>query len=148
MDITQVGDSCCDRKLGQQYSHLYSWLVEGVSRLLLARHIEKPDYLKRLLRFYDGLRKLSEANTPLWIFSLNHDLIIELVAARLSIPIRSGLPPLNLYARVRLFRYLCTRDRGCSVHLVFPAPFFLGRTNLQNSGKCCRENADVRHRRA
>ncbi len=79
-----------DRKLGQQYHRLYSWLVEGVSRLLLARHVEKPDYLKSLLRFYDGLRALAEANTPLWIFSLNHDLIIELVAARLSIPIRSG----------------------------------------------------------
>src|SRR5580698_9513446 len=28
-----------DRKLAQQYHRLYSWLVEGVSRLLLARHI-------------------------------------------------------------------------------------------------------------
>jgi hypothetical protein len=79
-----------DRKLAEQYHRLYSWLVEGVSRLLLARHIEKPDYLKSLLRFYDGLRALAEANVPLWVFSLNHDLIIELVAARLSIPIRSG----------------------------------------------------------
>ena len=79
-----------DRKLAQQYHRLYSWLVEGVSRLLLARHVEKPAYLKSLLRFYDGLRALAEANAPLWIFSLNHDLIIELIAARLSIPIRSG----------------------------------------------------------
>jgi len=34
------------------------------------------------------------------------------------------LPPLNLYARVRFFVHVCTRDRGCSVHPAFPAPSF------------------------
>ena len=33
---------------------------------------------------------LAEANTPLWIFSLNHDLIIEAIAARLAIPLHCG----------------------------------------------------------
>ena len=32
------------------------------------------------------------------------------------------MPPLNLYARVRVFVHVCTRDRGCSAHPVFPAP--------------------------
>ena len=32
------------------------------------------------------------------------------------------MPPLNLYARVRFFVQFCTRDRGCSVHPVFPVP--------------------------
>jgi hypothetical protein len=36
----------------------------------------------------------------------------------------AGLPPLNLYARVRFFAQLCTRDRGCSAHPAFPAPSF------------------------
>src|SRR5689334_3767984 len=31
--------------------------------------------------------------------------------------------PLDLYARVRIFFAHCTRDRGCSAHPVFPAPF-------------------------
>jgi hypothetical protein len=34
------------------------------------------------------------------------------------------LPPLNLYARVRFFVHVCTRDRGCSAHPAFPAPSF------------------------
>ena len=61
--------------------------------------------------------------------------------------------PLNLYARVRFFIYLCTRDRGCSAHPVFPAPsilrvacalyFFWGQMNLQTSGGFCRENAEL-----
>src|SRR4030081_1277173 len=32
------------------------------------------------------------------------------------------MSPLNLYARVRFLCALCTRDRGCSAHPVFPAP--------------------------
>jgi hypothetical protein len=35
---------------------------------------------------------------------------------------KAGLPPLNLYARVRFFVHFCTRDRGCSAHPAFPAP--------------------------
>jgi hypothetical protein len=37
----------------------------------------------------------------------------------------------------------CTRDRGCSVHPVFPAPSILreGQRTMQNSGERCRENA-------
>src|SRR5260370_6447786 len=34
----------------------------------------------------------------------------------------AGLPPVNLYARVRFFAQFCTRDRGCSAHPAFPAP--------------------------
>src|SRR5206468_2139319 len=35
----------------------------------------------------------------------------------------------------------CTRDRGCSVHPVFPAPSFFreGQRTMQNSGERCRE---------
>ena len=35
----------------------------------------------------------------------------------------------------------CTRDRGCSVHPVFPAPsIFEGQTTVQTSGVMRREN--------
>ena len=57
---------------------------------------------------------------------------------------KAGVSPLNLYARVRFAVSICTRDRGCSAHPVFPASLlFWGRTNLQTSGECCRENADA-----
>ena len=79
-----------DVKLAREYHGLYSWLVELVSHLLYYRQVNNPAFLKKALSFYDGIRALSDANTPLWIFSLNHDLIVELIAARLSIPIHSG----------------------------------------------------------
>jgi hypothetical protein len=51
--------------------------------------------------------------------------------------------PLNLYARVRFVCCFCTRDRGCGVHPVFPAPSsFLRANELQNSGESRRENAE------
>jgi hypothetical protein len=52
------------------------------------------------------------------------------------------MPPLNLYARVRVFVQFCTRDRGCSVHPVFPAPSSLneGERVDKTSGAPCREN--------
>ena len=47
-----------------------------------------------------------------------------------------GLPPLNLYARVRFFAQFCTRDRGCSAHPAFPAPSdFMARNFWANLGR-------------
>src|SRR5882757_5760104 len=34
-----------------------------------------------------------------------------------------------------LVRFLCTRDRGCSAHPVFPAPSSFGANDLQNFGR-------------
>jgi hypothetical protein len=42
------------------------------------------------LPFYEGMRALAAENEPLWIFSLNHDVIVEALAARLSIPLHTG----------------------------------------------------------
>jgi len=52
--------------------------------------------------------------------------------------------PLDLYARVRISYYPCTRDRGCSAHPVFPAPsFWRGQGNFrQSSGASRREIAN------
>ena len=46
-----------------------------------------------------------------------------------------GLPPLNLYARVRLLFTFCTRDRGCSAHPAFPAPSFRAKACFQRPGR-------------
>ncbi len=49
------------------------------------------------------------------------------------------MPLLNLYARVRFFVHVCTRDRGCSAHPAFPAPSsYRGRQSTQSSGASCR----------
>lgn len=74
----------------QDYHGLYSWLVQVVYFILYARHINNSDFLHRNLRLYAGIRALAEQNSPLWVFSLNHDLIVEAIAETFDIPIYSG----------------------------------------------------------
>ena len=81
------------RMQAQQYHGLYSWLVEMVYNVLYLRHINNLTFLERYLPRYDGLRALVADDVPLRIFSLNHDMIIEAIAARLSIPLYSGFSP-------------------------------------------------------
>lgn len=58
--------------------------------LLYYRQVNNDVFLEKTLPRYDGIRALAEANAPLWVFSLNHNVMIEAIAARLSIPLRSG----------------------------------------------------------
>jgi hypothetical protein len=75
--------------LQQEYHDLYSWIVELVYRLLYWRQVDNNALNQNLPR-YDGIRALAEVNAPLWVFSLNHDVMVEAIAARLSIPFHSG----------------------------------------------------------
>ena len=77
----------------QEYHGLYSWLVALVYQLLYIRHTHNIQYIDQRLHHYEGISVLSSQNSPLWIFSLNHDLIIEVIAARFSIPITCGFSP-------------------------------------------------------
>lgn len=77
-------------KLRNQYWGLYQWFVNIVYGALYLRQIHNDPFFKVHLPFYDGLRSLVEANRPLWIFSLNHDLIIETLAARHAMPLFNG----------------------------------------------------------
>ena len=79
-----------ERDLAQEYHGLYSWLVELVYHLLYYRQVNNEGYLRQHLPYFDGIRTFVEANEPLWVFTLNHDVMIEMIAARLSIPVHSG----------------------------------------------------------
>ena len=61
----------------QEYHALYSWLVDLVYHLLYWRHINNVNFIRRNSAYYDGISSFVDANRPLWIFSLNHDVIIE-----------------------------------------------------------------------
>jgi hypothetical protein len=78
------------RVLPQEYHGIYSWLVELVYYLLYYRQVNNKAYLNRHLPRYDGIRALVDANAPLWVFSLNHDVMVEAIAARLSVPLHRG----------------------------------------------------------
>ena len=74
----------------EHYHYLYSWLVDIVSYLLYLRHVNNVGSIHRRLSYYSGLSVLADHNRPLWIFSLNHDVIMEYLASSLGIPLNAG----------------------------------------------------------
>jgi hypothetical protein len=74
----------------QQYHGLYSWLVEMVYHIFRLRHTNNIALIDQNLSSFEGIAKLAHANAPLWIFSLNHDVVIECLAAKYDIPLHSG----------------------------------------------------------
>jgi hypothetical protein len=74
----------------QEFHALYSWLAEMVYWLLHERHINNKAFIEGHIRHLDGIARLADQNLPLWIFSLNHDLIVECLAATHQIAINAG----------------------------------------------------------
>lgn len=74
----------------EHYHGLYSWLVQMIYYLFYPRHVKNLGFFHGMLPRYAGIRVLAEQNNPLWVFSLNHDLIIEMLGAKFGIPINSG----------------------------------------------------------
>jgi len=79
-----------DSQNEQGYYGLHAWLVEMVYHLLYYRHVNNPLYIQRQVPYYQGLCSLVENNRPLWVFSLNHDLIIECIASYYHLPLSVG----------------------------------------------------------
>ncbi|AZD50091.1 hypothetical protein [Pseudomonas chlororaphis] len=78
------------------YSALYSWLVEIIYYQLYFRHLRGAEFIINHLELYRGIVHLYEENEPLWVFSLNHDSIVEMIAKKYSIPLYSGLSASNI----------------------------------------------------
>ena len=76
----------------QHFHGLFSWLTDLVYQILYLRHVKNKTYIESGLAPFEGLRTLAEQTTPLWVFTLNHDLLVEMLALRCSIPVSAGLP--------------------------------------------------------
>lgn len=74
----------------KDYHGLYSWLVEAVYAILLERHLRNVGYIQKNIRFYEGIKALVPNDGPLWVFSLNHDLIMECLSAHYGIQLSAG----------------------------------------------------------
>ena len=72
------------------FSHLQVSMTEWVYLLLLEWHENNKDYVKQNIGLLDGIKELSHRNSPLWVFSLNQDLIMECFAAYSGIPLSCG----------------------------------------------------------
>jgi len=67
------------------YWKFTNYLIELISLILIERHINNENYNKKSIPYYRGLKFFSEMCQPLWIFSLNQDLVIEMLSDELNI---------------------------------------------------------------
>jgi hypothetical protein len=72
------------------YHALYAWLAQVVYQLLYRRQVERRDSYREGLQYFEGIARLAQNNRPLWIFSLNHDVLVECIAALFGIEVNAG----------------------------------------------------------
>jgi hypothetical protein len=77
---------------GLSYHTLYAWLAQVVSLALYRRQVSNRDSFRDGLPFFAGLQPLVRDNAPLWVFSLNHDVLVECIAAHFGVPVNCGFP--------------------------------------------------------
>jgi hypothetical protein len=74
----------------EAYHALYAWLAQVVYQILYRRQVERRDAFREGLQYFEGIVPLCRQNRPLWIFSLNHDVLVECIAALFGIEINCG----------------------------------------------------------
>jgi hypothetical protein len=75
---------------GPSYHALYAWLAQVVSLALYRRQVSHRSVFQDGLPYFAGLVPLVRDNAPLWVFSVNHDVLIECLAAHFGIPVSCG----------------------------------------------------------
>ncbi len=77
----------------QAYHALYAWLAQVVYQVLYRRQVERRDSCREGLQYFEGIARLARSHRPLWIFSLNHDVLVECIAALFGIEVNAGFSP-------------------------------------------------------
>ena len=78
------------RERSDEYHGLLAFLSEIIYFLLKEKHVLNEDFIARSIKYLDGIKAFVNTNRPLWVFSLNHDLIVECFAAHSNTPIKCG----------------------------------------------------------
>jgi hypothetical protein len=75
-----------------EYDGLYKRMVESISLLLYPRQLSFP-YIRQALPPFEGLTQFALQSSPIWAFSLNHDIMLQLLATHCGVPLRDGFWP-------------------------------------------------------
>ncbi len=78
------------RERSEEYHGLLAFLSEIIYHLLKERHVQNESFIARNIRYLQGINEFGKSNKPLWVFSLNHDLVVECFCADYDIPARFG----------------------------------------------------------
>ena len=76
-------------ELYQKWYAVLARYLEAIFYLLIERHYKNKIFIKERLHLLEPLKEYCR-NNPLWIFSLNYDLLIEIIAKYLKISIKYG----------------------------------------------------------
>lgn len=76
--------------LQRDFHNAFIFLLQTVYAFLLERQAKNAGYASVVLKDYQGLKDLAHLNRPLWVFTTNQDVTLELLALSLDIPIKSG----------------------------------------------------------
>jgi hypothetical protein len=79
-----------DTKKRQELYAVHGFLLQAVRGFLHERQMKNLTFALSVMDDFVGLRRFVEHNKPLWIFTTNHDVNIEMLAAKLAIPLKSG----------------------------------------------------------
>lgn len=79
-----------DARLRQEWHAVHGYLLQTVRGFLLERQIRNLDFALSVLDDFGAVKKLADENRPLWVFTTNHDVIVEILAAKFAIPLKSG----------------------------------------------------------
>lgn len=79
-----------DQSKRQSYHAALGFILQVVYGLLLERQVKNTRYTLATLEDFSSIKEIAKNNKPLWVFSLNHDCIIEMLALKSGIPLKSG----------------------------------------------------------
>jgi hypothetical protein len=79
-----------DQNKRQSYHAALGFVLQAVYGLLMERQVKNTSYALAALDDFTSIKEIAENNKPLWVFSLNHDCIIEMLALKSGIPLKSG----------------------------------------------------------
>ncbi len=79
-----------DKDLYQDMWGMLAWFYDLIYMLLLERQRKNAHYIKTTLAWYSRFKDYVDRDYPFWVFSLNHDLIIEILACHYEINYKTG----------------------------------------------------------
>jgi len=99
------------------YGHLRLWLIDIVSQQIALAQIQKVDARATVVPLYRQIACWATEHRPLWVFTLNHDLCVEQVAAQHGVRTSNGFfdnlasyPNQNVRPDERLFGRMLKYD--------------------------------------
>lgn len=74
----------------QELHAIVAFLLQVVRGFLLERHARNLAFSLSVLDDFESIKDLVRGNTPLWVFSVNQDVMVEMLAAKFAVPVKTG----------------------------------------------------------